>query len=97
MAIDEFSNCVGDKVRSDAHEVAQLGDEGWKKLIEFWNQTPDWLKLYLTWVAGANKERLAKAFIALVGLEAWEAVLVLLSAATLFDLMQAAVQCQAVL
>jgi hypothetical protein len=94
MAIDDFASCMGNRVTADVDEIKKLGESGWKQLIDWWKAIPDWFKYYLTWVAGANKERLGKAITAIFGAEAWEVVTILLGAVAWGVLIDSAIECE---
>jgi hypothetical protein len=69
MSSDDFANCMKDRLSIDADEVKKLGDDVWKQLSTWWEQVPEWAKLYLAAIAGKNTERLAKAIAVIFGLE----------------------------
>lgn len=94
MAMEDFASCMGDKVTHDVDTLGKLGEDGWKKLIEWWKLLPDWAKVYLGWVAASNKERLGKAIVAIFGAEAWEVVTILLGAVAWTVLIDSAIQCE---
>lgn len=94
MSVNEFASCMSTKVPADVDLLTKLGEDVWKQLIAWWKELPDWAKAYLAWVAGANKDKLAKAIVAIFGAEAWEVVGAILAGVALGVLIDSAIQCE---
>jgi hypothetical protein len=93
MAIDDFANCFANKVSADVEAVKNIGEDGWKKFVDWWNGLSDLTKKFIEKIATYGGTALA----AFLGVELGDmiagGVIAFLGGASWESLISAAVDC----
>jgi hypothetical protein len=93
MAIDEFANCFANKVSADVDAVKAIGEDGWKKFVDWWNGLSGTTKAVITAIATYGGSKLAALLGAALGDVIAGGVIAFLGGASWEILISAAVDC----
>jgi hypothetical protein len=97
MSAEDFGNCyvntVGGEVDDVVKLVNQVGAGTIKQLTDWWKSMPAWYQATFTLVAGYSLDKLKKALAAIIGVEAAEAIILLLGAVSWGILIASFVNC----
>lgn len=93
MAIEDFANCFATKTGADVDEVIKLGDEGWGKLVTWWNGLSGPTKAVIGAIAAYGGTKLAALLGLAVGDMVAGGVILFLGGMSWTFLIDSAVEC----
>src|SRR5262245_49263038 len=93
MAIDEFANCFANKVGADVDKVKDVGEDGWKTFVDWWNGLSGETKAVIGVIATYGGAKLAALLGVAVGDMVAGGVILFLGAASWTILVESAVDC----
>ena len=93
MAIDEFANCFANKVSVDVEQVKNVGEDGWRSLVSWWEGLSGTSKLVIGAIATYGGGKLAALLGVAVGDMVAGAVILFLGGVSWEILISSAVEC----
>jgi type IV secretory pathway VirB2 component (pilin) len=93
MAIDEFATCFANKVGADVDQVKNIGADGWKRLVDWWNGLSGPTKAVIGAIAAYGGTKLAALLGLAVGDMVAGGIVLFLGGASWEILISSAVDC----
>lgn len=93
MAIDDFASCFAGKVSGDVDKVKELGEDGWKSFIAWWNGLSTETKAVIGIIATYGGSKLAALLGVALGDMVAGGVILFLGGASWEILISAAIDC----